>query len=43
MIMTQITSAAIPLRYTVHEQPSYEVVSSHALWSDPAREAEQVR
>ena len=30
---------ALPLRYTVHEQPSYSVVSSNALWQDPAREA----
>jgi hypothetical protein len=28
---------AIPLRYTVHEEPSYSVVSSNALWHDPAR------
>ena len=28
---------AIPLRYSVHEQPSYSVVSSNALWRDPAR------
>ena len=28
---------AIPLRYTVHEEPSYSVVSSNALWDDPAR------
>jgi hypothetical protein len=31
---------ALPLRYTVHEQPSYSVVSSNALWHDPAREAD---
>jgi len=31
---------AIPLRYTVHEQPSYSIVSSNALWRDPAREAD---
>ena len=30
---------ALPLRYTVYEQPSYSVVSSNALWQDPAREA----
>jgi hypothetical protein len=30
---------ALPLRYTVYEQPSYSVVSSNALWRDPAREA----
>ena len=31
---------ALPLRYTVREQPSYSVVSSNALWRDPGREAE---
>ena len=31
---------ALPLRYTVCEQPSYSVVSSNALWRDPARQAE---
>ncbi len=31
---------ALPLRYTVDEQPSYSIVSSNALWRDPAREAE---
>ena len=31
---------ALPLRYTVNEQPSYSIVSSNALWRDPAREAE---
>ena len=31
---------ALPLRYTINEQPSYSVVSSNALWRDPAREAE---
>ena len=31
---------ALPLRYTVHEQPSYSVVSSNALWWDAGREAE---
>ena len=34
---------ALPLRYTVHEQPSYSIVSSNALWRDPAREAEAKR
>lgn len=29
---------ALPLRYSVHEQPSYSVVSSNALWHDPGRE-----
>ncbi len=27
---------ALPLRYTVYEQPSYSIVSSNALWRDPA-------
>ena len=31
---------ALPLRYTVYERPSYAVVSSNALWRDPARAAE---
>jgi hypothetical protein len=31
---------ALPLRYTIHEQPSYSIVSSNALWHDPARAAE---
>jgi hypothetical protein len=31
---------AVPLCYTVHEQPSYSIVSSHALWRDPACAAE---
>jgi len=30
----------LPLRYSVHEQPSYSIVSSNALWHDPRREAE---
>ena len=32
---------ALPLRYTIHEAPSYSVVSSNALWRDPARMAER--
>ena len=28
---------ALPLRYTIFEQPSYSVVSSNAIWRDPAR------
>ena len=28
---------ALPLRYTIHEEPSYSIVSSNALWHDPAR------
>ena len=31
---------ALPLRYTVHEQPSYSIVSSNAIWRDPAHAAE---
>ena len=31
---------ALPLRYTVHEEPSYSIVPSNALWRDPARAAE---
>ena len=31
---------AVPLRYTVHEQSSYSVVSSNALWHDPQRQAD---
>ncbi|MFP6809117.1 MAG: CmcJ/NvfI family oxidoreductase [Pseudomonadales bacterium] len=31
---------AIPLRYSIFEQHSYSVVSSNALWQDPAREAD---
>ncbi len=31
---------ALPLRYTIREQPSYSVVPSNALWRDPSREAD---
>ena len=31
---------ALPLRYTIHEQPSYSIVSSNALWRDPANESD---
>ena len=31
---------ALPLRYSIFEQPSYSIVSSNALWHDPARKAE---
>jgi hypothetical protein len=31
---------ALPLRYTIQEQPSYSIVPSNALWRDEAREAE---
>ena len=30
----------LPLRYTVHEQPSYSIVSSNALRRDQVRGAE---
>ena len=33
---------ALPLRYTVHEAPSYSIVSSNALWRDPARKEDQM-
>ena len=31
---------ALPLRYTIHGQPSYSIVPSNALWRDPTREAD---
>jgi hypothetical protein len=31
---------ALPLRYTVFEQPSYSIVPSNTLWHDPARAAD---
>ena len=31
---------SLPLRYTIHEQPSYSIVSSNALWQDPANESD---
>ena len=31
---------ALPLRYSIHEEPSYSIVSSNALWRDPSREAD---
>ena len=31
---------ALPLAYNVYEQPTYSIVSSNALWRDPARETE---
>ena len=36
---------ALPLRYSIYERPSYSVVSSNALWQDPARppESKQLR
>lgn len=30
----------VPLRYTIHEAPSYSIVSSNALWRDSSRETE---
>ena len=31
---------ALPLRYTIYEQPSYSIVASNAFWRDPTRAAE---
>ncbi len=31
----------LPLKYTIDERPSYTVVTSNALWRDPARETDQ--
>jgi hypothetical protein len=31
---------AVPLRYSIYEQPSYSIVSSNALWHNPARQTE---
>ena len=31
---------ALPLRYTIYEQPSYSIVSSNAIWKDPLRKDE---
>ncbi len=31
---------ALPLRYTVYEEPSYSVVPSNSIWRDPGRTAE---
>jgi hypothetical protein len=30
----------LPLHYTIYERPSYSIVSSNALWRDPARQAQ---
>ena len=30
----------LPLRYSIHEQPSYSIVSSNALWRDHSRKEE---
>ena len=34
---------ALPLRYTVHEDPTYSIVSSNAMWQDPTRKADAER
>ena len=34
---------ALPLRYTIHEQPSYSIVSSNEFWHDPKREEDAKR
>jgi len=34
---------AVPMRYSVHEQPSYSIVPSNALWHDPARASDAQR
>ena len=31
---------ALPLRYTIYEEPTYSVVKSNGLWRDPGRKAE---
>ena len=31
---------ALPLRYTIYEHPSYSIVSSNALWRDPANKSD---
>jgi hypothetical protein len=31
---------ALPIRYSVDEQPTYSIVPSNTLWRDPAREAD---
>ncbi|MCB1739214.1 MAG: hypothetical protein KDK91_02515 [Gammaproteobacteria bacterium] len=31
---------ALPMRYTIYEQPTYSVVPSNALWHDPSRAAD---
>ena len=30
----------VPLRYTIHEEPSYSIVSSNTMWRDPNRESD---
>ena len=41
-IEAPVGGLALPLRYTVHEAPSYSIVSSNGLWRDSARKAEQM-
>ena len=41
-IEAPVGGLALPLRYTVHEAPSYSIVSSNAVWRDSARKAEQM-
>ena len=31
---------ALPLRYSIHEQPSYSIVSSNAIWRNPSHAAD---
>jgi len=31
---------ALPLRYSIHEQPTYTIVPSNLMWRDPAHEAD---
>ena len=31
----------VPLRYTIHEEPSYSIVSSNAMWRDTNRESDK--
>jgi hypothetical protein len=39
-IQTPPGGVALPLRYTIYEQPSYSIVPSNAFWRDPAHAAE---
>ena len=31
---------ALPLHYTIHEEPTYSIVTSNAIWRDPSRKEE---
>ena len=42
-IEAPLGGVALPLRYTVHEQPSFSIVSSNAFWRDPSREEDAKR